>query len=175
MLIDTNILVSGLVFTKGNEHRILKLAEDKKITLVIPEIVRVETEIVLREKFDGFERLLDVFLRRLEPESVPIERMVRTAEKSVSLPSDAKDAPIYSAKVASRPDYAITGDKRLRSDLRKSSTVTRETRILSSAEFLQEFLKQTDSRLVVLSNRSGHASRFLLWSLRPSRRTGPRA
>jgi predicted nucleic acid-binding protein len=31
VLIDTNILISGLVFLKGNEHKILKLAEDKEI------------------------------------------------------------------------------------------------------------------------------------------------
>jgi predicted nucleic acid-binding protein len=40
VLIDTNILVSGLVFLKGNEHRILKLAEDKRIVLVLPEFAR---------------------------------------------------------------------------------------------------------------------------------------
>ena len=72
VLVDTNILVSGLVFTKGNEHHILQLAEDKKIILIIPEIVMIETEKVLREKFAGFERLLDVFLKRLEFEPVPI-------------------------------------------------------------------------------------------------------
>ena len=141
VLVDTNILVSGLVFMKGNEHHILQLAEDKKITLIIPEIVMVETENVLQEKFAGFERLLDIFLRRLELESVPIGQAERAGEESVGLLSDAKDAPIYAAIVVAKPDYAITGDKRLRNDLRKSSGVTRQTRVLSSAEFLQEFLE----------------------------------
>jgi len=39
VLIDTNILVSGLVFLKGNEHKILKLAEDKTIVLILPQFV----------------------------------------------------------------------------------------------------------------------------------------
>jgi predicted nucleic acid-binding protein len=39
VLIDTNILISGLVFLKGNEHKILKLAEDKAIALILPEFV----------------------------------------------------------------------------------------------------------------------------------------
>jgi putative PIN family toxin of toxin-antitoxin system len=141
VLVDTNILVSGLVFIKGNEHRILQLAEDEKITLIIPEIVIVETEKVLQEKFAGFERLLDIFLRRLEFESVPTEQAARAGEEFLSLLSDAKDTPIYAAIVVAKPDYAITGDKRLRNDLKKSSGVTRQTRVLSSAEFLQEFLK----------------------------------
>jgi putative PIN family toxin of toxin-antitoxin system len=139
VLIDTNILVSGLVFTKGNEHQVLRLAEDRKITLVIPEIVVVEAGKVMREKFAGFEPLLDVLLRRLEPESVPIELALGEAEESVSLISDAKDVPIYAAISVAKPDYAITGDKRLRGDLRASSRVTKTTRVLSSAEFLQEF------------------------------------
>jgi predicted nucleic acid-binding protein len=37
VLIDRNILVSGLVFLEGNEHRILNLAEDKVIILLLPE------------------------------------------------------------------------------------------------------------------------------------------
>jgi len=49
VLVDTDILVSGLVFTKGNEHQVLQLAEDEKITLVTPEIVMVEAEEALRE------------------------------------------------------------------------------------------------------------------------------
>jgi hypothetical protein len=36
VLIDTNILISGLVSSKGNEHRILKIAEDKEIVLILP-------------------------------------------------------------------------------------------------------------------------------------------
>lgn len=42
VLIDVSILISGLVFLRGNEHRILKLAEDKAITLILPEFVLEE-------------------------------------------------------------------------------------------------------------------------------------
>lgn len=31
VLLDTNILVSGMVFTKGNEHEILRLIEEGKL------------------------------------------------------------------------------------------------------------------------------------------------
>jgi len=133
--------VSGLVFTKGNEHQILQLAEEKKITLIIPEIVVVETKKVLREKFEGLERLLEIFLGRLPSESVPTEQILRVAFESAGLLSDAEDAPIYAAIVVAKPDFAITGDKRLRSDLRRSAMVAAQTKVLSSAEFLQEFRK----------------------------------
>ena len=64
VLIDTNILVSGLVFGKGNEHQILEIAENKSITLVLPEFVLEETRAVLRQRFSGHEMLLDVYLQR---------------------------------------------------------------------------------------------------------------
>ncbi|MBS7622766.1 hypothetical protein KEJ39_03720 [Candidatus Bathyarchaeota archaeon] len=50
-LIDTNILISGLVFLKGNEHEILKLAEERKIVLVHPEFVLEEGRSVLPRSF----------------------------------------------------------------------------------------------------------------------------
>ena len=47
ILIDTNILVSGLVFLEGNEHRILKLAEERTMVLILPEFVLEEARMVL--------------------------------------------------------------------------------------------------------------------------------
>lgn len=62
VLIDTNVLVSGLVFLEGNEHRILKFAEDKAIVLILPEFVLTEARAVLGRRFPGHGMLLDVFL-----------------------------------------------------------------------------------------------------------------
>jgi len=66
VLIDTNILISGLVFLKGNEHKILKLAEERKIVLVLPEFVLEEGRLVLARSFPGHEALLDAFLTSVE-------------------------------------------------------------------------------------------------------------
>ena len=58
VLLDTNILISGLLFTKGNEDRILQLFEEGAVDLVLPETVLVESIEVLKEKFEGLESLL---------------------------------------------------------------------------------------------------------------------
>ena len=71
VLVDTNILVSGQVFLEGNEHRILKLVEDKAITLVLPESVLKEARAVLGRRFPGHEIFLDAFLLRAEHTIVP--------------------------------------------------------------------------------------------------------
>lgn len=37
VILDTNILISGLVFTNGKIHKILRLVENGEISLVIPD------------------------------------------------------------------------------------------------------------------------------------------
>jgi predicted nucleic acid-binding protein len=53
VLIDTNILISGLVLLRGNEHRILKLAEHKAITVILPQFVLEEARIVSARRKNG--------------------------------------------------------------------------------------------------------------------------
>ena len=142
VLIDTNILISGLVFLRGNEHRILKLAEDKAITLVLPEFVLEEARIVFARRFPGHEALLTAFLSRAEHSVLPwreIEESVSLHEKNVR---DTKDAPLLAAVVVARPDFAVTGDIALREDMKRCQDASRVTSICSSREFLKEVFKK---------------------------------
>ncbi len=141
VLLDTNILISGLVFKKGNEHKILRLIEERRITLVLPETVLIEARRVLAEKFPGFEKLLDLFLDRTEFENIPLNNILPTLETHVGKVKDAKDTPIYAAIATAKPDYAVTGDKTLRSDLSRFPQ-TGSTRACSAKEFLDEFEKR---------------------------------
>ncbi len=139
VLLDTNILVSGLVFTKGNEHKILRLIEDRRVALVLPETVLIEAEKVLAEKFPRFKRLLDIFLDRIEFETVSLNHILSTLETHVGKVSDSKDASIYAAITLAGPDCVVTGDKNLRRDLRSSPEITSNTKVYSSKEFLDGF------------------------------------
>jgi len=138
VLLDTNILISGLVFSGGNEHRILRLAEEREITLVLPEFVIQETERVLAERFAGYEGLLDVFLSKLNYVLVhwgELETILPLHEGQVR---DKKDIPVLAAVIAGEPDFAVTGDRALREDLRRCEEVS-GTKICSSRQFLGEF------------------------------------
>ncbi len=142
VLIDASILISGLVFLRGNEHRILKLAEDKAITLILPEFVLEEARMVLARRFPGHEALLTAFLSRAEHVVLPwreIEESVSLHEKKVR---DAKDAPVLAAVVVARPDFAVTGDVALREDMKRCQDTARVTSICSSRQFLKEVLKK---------------------------------
>lgn len=139
VLLDTNTLISGLVFTKGNEHGILRLVEDKRITLVLSETVLIEAKKVLEEKFLGFEELLDVFLNRINFEEVRIIKIQSRMANDSGKVRDKKDVPIYSAVAFSKPDYVISGDGTLRQDLANSSEISDNTIVYSSREFLRNF------------------------------------
>ncbi len=141
VLIDTNILVSGLVFLEGNEHRILKLAEDRTIILVLPEFVLKEARAVLGRRFPGHEMLLDAFLLRTEHIIIPwsrIERDIPLHQKEVR---DGKDAAVLTSTILAKPNFAVTGDKTLREDMTRSHAA-RTTTTCSSSEFLKNISKR---------------------------------
>ena len=141
VLLDTNILISGLVFSGGNEHRILRLAEDGEITLVLPEFVLQETKRVLTERFTGYEGLLDVFLSKLNYILVHWDKLETILPQHEGQVRDKKDIPVLAAVIASEPDFAVTGDRALREDLRRCEEVS-GTKICSSRQFLGELLGQ---------------------------------
>ena len=141
VLLDSNILVSGLVFTRGNEHKILRAIEDRQIGLVLRETVLAEARKVLTEKFSGLEALLDLFLSRLEVEIIPLNRILSTLTTYEAKVRDRKDANIYVAVALARPNYVVTGDRTLRLDLRRSSKIARNTTVCSSRELLADLAK----------------------------------
>ena len=141
VLIDTNILVSGLVFLEGNEHRILKLAEDKAITLVLPEFVLKEARAVLGRRFPGHGIFLDAFLLRAEYTLVPWSRIEKDIPTRRGEVRDAKDVAVLTSIILAKPDFAVTGDKTLREDMRRCHDA-RSTTICSSNEFLKKITKR---------------------------------
>lgn len=142
VLIDTNILVSGLVFLEGNEHRILKLAEDKAITLVLPEFVLKEARAVLGRRFPGHEVFLDAFLLRAEHTVIPWSRIEQEIHLHQGEVRDAKDAAVLTSAILAKPNFAVTGDKTLREDMKRSRGAARITTICSSSEFLKNVSKR---------------------------------
>jgi len=135
VLVDTNILISGLVFPKGNEHKILKLAEGGKIVLILPESVLEEAKIVFARNFHGHEELLNTFLSRIEHSVVPWRELRQHVPACERRLTDKKDAPILASVIVTKPDFTITGDLALREDLKQCSEAL-VTKVFSSTQFL---------------------------------------
>ena len=142
VLIDTNILISGLVFLKGNEHKMLKLAEDKAVALILPEFVLDEARMVLARRFPGHEALLDAFVSRTEHEILPSEEIMQSVPFAENRVRDAKDAPVLASVLVAKPDFTVTGDLALREDMRNCREATRVTTICSSRQFLEKARKK---------------------------------
>jgi len=111
VFVDTNILLSGLVF-KGNESKVLDLAIEGTIRLVVPEVVIGEARTVLGEKFPRHTHVLDEFLSLVgyDPGSSPSEDDFLRARAALR---DPGDVPVLAAVLACKPDFALTGDNDL--------------------------------------------------------------
>jgi len=140
VLLDTNILISGVVFF-GNEHKMLKLAEDKEIIIVLPEFVVHEAEQIIRERFGGYEALLAILLSNIGYIRVKWGEFDALIPLCKSRIRDRKDAPFLAALIVTKPEYAITGDRKLREDLSVCIEAS-GTKICTSRQFLEEFRKR---------------------------------
>jgi len=109
IMIDTNILVSGMLFD-GTERLLLNYAQNNKFTLLVCEFSLIETRAVLSRKFPGKEYILNEMLKLLPVEitAVPSQETINKAEKIIR---DAKDAVILAASMENVPDAFVSGDK----------------------------------------------------------------
>lgn len=109
VFIDTNTLVSGLFFV-GNEARLLDLALNGKVKLVISERVLEETKRILVEKFRLNPAISSVVVAGWSKVAEIVEASRGEAEKLKDLVS-AKDARILAAAMKSKVDFFVSGDK----------------------------------------------------------------
>jgi len=112
VFLDTNILISGVVFA-GNERKLLEATIDGKFVLMLSSDVIDEAKEVLRRKFPKQAVLFPLFLRTVKHEEISKRAYKRSVKGYVELISDRTDAPILAAAVVSKADYLVTGDKRL--------------------------------------------------------------
>ena len=118
VLLDTNIIVSGLVFKGGNEYHLLRLAAEGRFVLVLPEFVVWESERILRTRFGGFEALFSLFVDKVPyVEKVSFDSLDDLVDEYSGVLRDEDDLPILVSVVQVCPDFVVTGDLGLREDL----------------------------------------------------------
>ncbi len=109
LLVDTNILFSGIIFS-GPEAELLDLAREGKVDLLIPSHVIIEAQEVIARKMPHFDEVLKQFLSadyliKLPP---PPDILIQRARNIIE---DPKDAPILASALDTHPDFVISGDK----------------------------------------------------------------
>jgi len=127
--VDTNVLVSGLLF-RGNESRILVMAADGELQLVLSVAVVREARRVFREKFPSQIHVIETFLAEADYESFAEPGGPEIAA-AAGLVRDPGDAPILAGILQSKPDVALTRDKDLLTEeIRRIAPVMTRTEYL---------------------------------------------
>ena len=125
ILIDTNILISALLYPTSKPAQVLLHAVNHH-TLVLCDTIITELYTVARNKFSKTIADIDVFLAELSYTLVPAPA---TPQKLIR---DPKDIPILNAAVTENVDVIVSGDKHFL-DLKLE-----HPKILTAAEYLEQ-------------------------------------
>ena len=129
VMIDTNILVSALVFP-GRSMDALMEALATEHRLVLPSCVLDELLDVVSRKFPGKEEAVDLFLSQLPYELVYTPRHIQSGLFPLR---DEDDYPVLYSAVAEDVDVFVTGDRDFEDvDLDRPE-------ILTPAQFLEKY------------------------------------
>ena len=108
VVLDTNVIVSGLNFQAGNERLVLELALRGRFELCLSSFILEEVAGVLGRKFDWTEERSSQALRALGDAATVVEprRLPEVIEGGHA------DNRILECVVEASADYLVTGDRR---------------------------------------------------------------
>ena len=107
IVLDTNVLVSGLLQPLGNPAQILSLALAGAIQVCHDERILAEyAEVLARPRFKLDAALVRDVLAKLEQDGVAVDA---TGQTSLNLP-DPDDEPFLAVALAAAADFLVTGN-----------------------------------------------------------------
>ena len=128
IVLDTNVLVSGILKPYSKAATILRLVADGTVQLAYDlRLLSEYRDVLSRSKFNFAKENVEAFLEQIEQEGL----LVSAKPLKFHLP-DLDDEPFLEAALAGGAKAMVTGNKR--HFLRKEYE---EIRILSPAEFLE--------------------------------------
>lgn len=128
VVLDTNVIISGLIY-RGNERRVLDLAENARFELLLSPFILDEVERVLARKFqrDAQEIAREIAgLRR-------VATVIDPEPLADAVPGGHADNRILDCAAAAGADFLVTGDQRHLLPLGEH----RGTRIVNASGFLE--------------------------------------
>ena len=111
IVLDTNVLLSGLMFPEGTPGRIVAAWVESRFEVVLSldqlgEIARVLEYPKIRRKLGWDDGKIESFIKQLYIRAEVIE----LGSISVEVPGDPDDAPILATLAAANADILVTGD-----------------------------------------------------------------
>ena len=131
VVIDTNILLSGLMLPNSTPGRIMQAWQDNCFDLVLnqfqlDELGRVLSYPKIQKRLKWEQAEITQFLKQIFLRSVYLGEITTVAE----VPADKNDNLILSAYIIAEASYLVTGDKGI-------LALRQDYNILTAAEFVQ--------------------------------------
>ena len=130
VVLDTNIYLSGLIFSDSNPALILNFAQKGKFELYCSDFIIKEIRRNLIVKFGYDEISTEQFIEEL----LKISKIVIARRKVAIIKIKKDDNRILECALAAKADYLVTGDKKHILPLGK----IKKTKIVSAAEFVEK-------------------------------------
>ncbi|MDE0217645.1 MAG: putative toxin-antitoxin system toxin component, PIN family [Spirochaetaceae bacterium] len=110
-MLDTNVLLSGLMTPTGVPGRIVAAWIDAEFELVmsldqVSEVARVLAYPKIRDRLCWDQERIESFIKQLHVRAEVIDLGSTAAE----VPRDPKDSPVLAPLVAAKADLLVTGD-----------------------------------------------------------------
>jgi putative PIN family toxin of toxin-antitoxin system len=107
LVLDTNVVVSGLLQPKGNPAQVLALVLAGSVQICYDQRVLAEyAEVLARPRFKFDQRRVREVLIKIEADGSAVDA---TAERDLDLP-DPDDEPFLAVALAGQADYLVTGN-----------------------------------------------------------------
>ncbi|PIX30101.1 putative toxin-antitoxin system toxin component, PIN family [Candidatus Berkelbacteria bacterium CG_4_10_14_0_8_um_filter_42_34] len=130
VVLDTNIYLSGLIFSNSNPALILDFARRGKFELYCSDFIIREIRRNLIIKFGYDEIIAEQFIEEI----LKISKIIIVRRKVEIIKVRKDDNRILECALAAKADYLITGDKKHILPLGKIAV----TKIISAAEFIEK-------------------------------------
>lgn len=134
VVLDTNVLISALVFPGGKPDQILTRIRRGEIEFFISPFILSELDRVLRQKFQLTKNEAEDRVRAIRR----LAHLVEPTERVEVITAKDDDNRILECAIAAKADFLVTGDKEHLLPLES----IKDTKIISPSEFL-EFLGQS--------------------------------
>ena len=109
VVLDTNIFVSSIFWKKGNPHKVVELALDKKIHVFTSMEILQELEKVLRRDFEEPEEMIQRQISLI----LEYSTVIKPSVKINIVVADPEDNKIIECAISCDADYIVTGDRHL--------------------------------------------------------------
>ena len=137
IVIDTNVIVSGIFTKSRNPARILDLVAKGEVILILSEYIIAEVLATLtKHNMDESIIWFNTFISQTPIEIVPIPTRLQVDQNQHLVPRDPKDVVIVLTAINAKADYLISGDGDLNSHNESTKEIDTRVQVLNPKDFL---------------------------------------